>query len=78
MIQAQVINWIIPYFGNSHIMPYGSLKVTDGKETKICKTKGDKVTDSIGYQYITFQRKRYKVINIGALSSPIIKLELIK
>lgn len=77
MIQVQVINWIVPYFGNVHIMPYGTLRVTNGEVTKICKTKGDKNTDVLGYQYITFQRKRYKVINVGRLYSPQIKLELI-
>jgi hypothetical protein len=78
MIQVQVIDWIIPHFGNTHIMPYGTLRVTNGEVTKICKTKGDRNTDIVGYQYITFQRKRYKVMNVGSLYSPKIKLEIIK
>ena len=67
-----VLGWTIPYFGNKHIMPYGTLLVTDGKTEKACKTKGDLYTDSEGYQYITFQRKRYEVINRGRLHGPFI------
>lgn len=58
----RVLEWTIPYFGNSHIMPYGKLLVTDGETEKVCSTKGDKETDTDGYQYITFNRKRYEVI----------------
>ncbi len=58
----RVLEWTIPYFGNSHIMPYGKLLVSDGITEKVCSTKGDKETDTDGYQYITFKRKRYEVI----------------
>ena len=61
----RVLEWTIPYFGNSHIMPYGKLLVTDGETTKVCQTKGDKKTDTDGYQYITFKRKRYEVKGRG-------------
>ena len=59
----RVLEWTIPYFGNCHIMPYGKLLVTDGETEKGCSTKGDKETDTDGYQYITFNRKRYEVIS---------------
>lgn len=58
----RVLEWTIPYFGNCHIMPYGKLLVSDGITEKVCSTKGDKETDTDGYQYITFNRKRYEVI----------------
>ena len=50
-------------YGNRHIMPYGTLLVTDGVDTKVCKTKGDLYTDDCDYQYITFKRKRYRLIH---------------
>lgn len=77
MIKVEVVEWIIPSFRSNHCMPHGKLKVTNGVETKICKTMGDLVTDTTGYQYITFNKKRYKVINVGRLYFPKIKLELV-
>lgn len=61
----QILDWTFPSFGNRHCMPYGSLLVTDGETTKVCKTKGDLDTDTCDYQYITFKRKRYRVIRVG-------------
>ena len=69
-----ILNWTIPYFGNKHIMPYGTLLVTDGTEEKVCKTKGDLEYDNSDYQYITFQRKRYRVVNKGRLHCPALTL----
>ena len=46
----QILDWTFPSFGNRHCMPYGSLLVTDGETTKVCKTKGDLDTDTCGYQ----------------------------
>jgi len=60
----RVVSWTIPYFGNDHIMPYGEFEVTDGTTTKYCKTKGDRLYDNCDYQYITFNRKRYKVVHL--------------
>ncbi len=70
-----VIEWIYPYFGNVHCMPYGKLLVSDGTTTKVCPTKGDKITDNDGYQYITFKRKRYKVVKYYKGNMKCIKLE---
>ena len=67
----RIVNWTFPYVGNVHIMPYGELEVTDGVDTKICKTKGDKYTDNEGYQYITFKRKRYLVCGTSSLRNGI-------
>lgn len=53
------------FFGNDHIMPYGSLLVSDGQTEKICRTKGDRYYENDGYQYITFNRHRYEVICSG-------------
>lgn len=64
--QAVWVRYIIPTFGNNHTIPYGAImvfaNVNGVKITKICKTKGDTTFDN-GEQYITFCRKRYKVIN---------------
>lgn len=76
-MKVEIIDWRIPCFGNNHTMPYGTIQVTEGDYVQICKTKGDVIGEynpCIG-QYITFKRKRYKVINKGTLYSP--KLELI-
>lgn len=67
----RIVSWTFPYFGNTHIMPYGELEVTDGVDTKIVKTKGDKYTDNEGYQYITFKRKRYKVCGSSSMRNGI-------
>ena len=67
----RIVSWTFPYFGNIHIMPYGELEVTDGVDTKICKTKGDKYTDNEDYQYITFKRKRYLVCGTSSLRNGI-------
>ena len=60
----RVIEWIIPYFGNRHTMPYGKLLVTDGESEKIVSTKGDTLDSykRYGCQYITFKRKTYEVV----------------
>lgn len=77
MIKAKVIEWTIPHHGNVHFCPYGKLLVSDGVVNKICKTKGDKYNDTTGYQYITFRRKRYKVVNVGRLYNPVVELKQI-
>lgn len=76
-MKVEIIKWCIPFFGNNHTMPYGTIRVTEGDYVQICKTKGDTIGEYNPYigQYITFNRKRYKVINKGTLYSP--KLELI-
>lgn len=70
-----LIEWTYPYFGNVHYVPYGKLLVSDGTTTKVCSTKGDKITDNVGYQYITFNRKRYKVVEYYKGRMRCIKLE---
>lgn len=59
-----VVKWVIPYFGNRHTMPYGKLEVTDGETTKVVSTKGDTLDTypRYGCQYITFNRKPYRVV----------------
>ena len=71
----RIIDWTLPMFGNHHIMPYGTLLVTDGETEKACKTKGDKEWDNVGYQYITFKRKRYRVIKYYEGDKRLMKLE---
>ncbi len=66
---VKIIEWILPYFGNRHIIPYGKLLVSDGVDKKICKTKGDTEFER-GPQYITFKRKRYRVVNEGTRHNP--------
>lgn len=72
---VRIIDYVVPMYGNIHCMPYFTLEVTDGEKTQICKSKGDKWNDcNAEGQYITFNRKRYKVLNIGTLYSPIIDI----
>lgn len=62
----KIVSWTYPLFGNNHVMPYGVLLVTDGVTEKACRTKGDRCDDGWdGPQYITFKRKRYKVVREG-------------
>ena len=66
MIQIKELkNYTIPYYGNKRSMPYGDLVVSDGKNRKTCK-----ILDDGEKQYITFNRKRYYVRNVGSLYSP--------
>lgn len=65
-----VVSWTFPTFNNVHTMSYGKLEVTDGKTTKICKTKGDTLDTWHIHQcqYITFNRKPYKVCGHASLA----------
>ena len=71
-----IVSWTYPYFGNNHVMPYGVLLVTDGVDEKACRTKGDRWDDGWdGPQYITFKRKRYRVIREGRSFAEKFRLE---
>ena len=74
-MEVKIIKWVIPYYGNKHFIPYGTLLVTDCEHTQVCRTKGDKYSEisSVG-QYVTFRRKRFKVTNNGSLYAPQIEL----
>ena len=76
-LNIKVADWTIPYCGNKHCVPYGTLIVSDGNRKERCKTKGDKWTD-FGPQYIVFNHRQYKVINKGTLNYPKIELEPIR
>ena len=80
-IIAKVFDWIIPYYGNNHSIPYGTLLVSgivDGKLKKAyCKTHGDKYGDTTP-QYIIFEGQRFIVHNKGTMYYPKIELELWK
>lgn len=76
-LTVKVADWTIPYCGNVHCMPYGTLIVSDGKHKERCKTKGDK-WDDFGPQYITFNKRRYNVINKGTSNYPKLELELVR
>lgn len=58
------VEWIYPYFGNKHTVPYGKLEVSDGTTTKVVKTLGDTVETYRKHrcQYIMFKRKPYKIV----------------
>lgn len=71
----RVLDYNIPMCGNKHYIPYFKCEVTDGTTTKIVKTHGDLVTDTpYTPQHIIFNRKRYKVVNVGTMYSPKIEL----
>lgn len=57
-------------------MSYGVLLVTDGVDEKSCRTKGDRWDDGCdGPQYITFKRKRYRVVREGRSFAEKFRLE---
>ena len=66
----ELLSYTIPLYGNRHFKPYFTALVTDGERRQVCRSKGDTFDDHAPYQYITFRRKRYKVINIGSLYQP--------
>lgn len=71
-----IVSWTYPYFGNNHVMSYGVLLVTDGVDEKACRTKGDRCDDGCdGPQYITFKRKRYRVVREGRSFAEKFRLE---
>lgn len=71
-------DWIIPLYGNTHIMPYGTIRVrgkVDGMDVcQNCKTHGDKISDHMT-QYVIFQGVRFIVRNDGTMYSPKLRLE---
>ena len=77
---TRVVEWVHPYFGNRHFMPYGRLEVTDGETTKIVSTKGDVLGEfeRYGCQYITFKRKPYRVVKYYEGNTKKVKLEPIE
>lgn len=70
----KVLHIIHPKFGDRHKKPYGVFLVSDGLDTKRCRTKGDMEGDK-GPQYITFKRKRYKVTITGRAGNELISLK---
>ena len=79
ILGVKVNKWTIPLYGNKHIMPYGSLYIAirneKGEHTfLIVKTKGDTIYDKVGYQYVTINRQRYRVITESSMWNPKIEL----
>ena len=65
-ITGLVYDWIIPFCGNNHSIPYGTLLVSgivNGETTP---------------QYVIFEGQRFIVHNKGTMYSPKIELELWK
>lgn len=71
-----LLSYNIPFFGNERTRPYFTAIVTDGTRTQVCKSKGDRSGDAETCQFLTFNRKRYKVINRGTMYAPDLHLEL--
>lgn len=63
-----------PMYGNKHNYPYGKLYVTDGTDSKWVELK----EDSYKGNYITFNRKRYYVKDIGRYAMPKFVLDVEK
>lgn len=64
---VKIQEYIIPTCGNKQIFPYGKLIVSDGENQKVCSIQ----SDSNGTQYILFNRKRFRIRNIGTLYAPV-------
>ena len=81
ILGIKVKNWTIPLYGNKHTMPYGSLHIEIRNENDgsinfiIVKTKGDCEGDKEGYQYVTINRQRYRVITESSMWNPKIELK---
>ena len=63
----EIEKYTIPLHGNKHILPYGKIKVIDGKQWKIVNF--GKI-DEQGRNYFYLNRKRYFFTNIGSLWHP--------
>lgn len=61
----KVIDYMVPFLGNKRVLPYATLLVSDGKITKVIKTKEDQ-----NGQYLVFKKKRYGIKNLGSLYCP--------
>ena len=68
----KILSYIIPYFGNRRILPYGKMEVEYNGERKTVKF-GD--VDSCGTFFIVFNRKRFYFRNVGGLYSPIFQFD---
>lgn len=68
ILNLKIINSKITYpmYGNKHCLPYGSLYVTDGKLYKYVDLKEDYINGNFNGNYITLNRKRYYVKDIGS------------
>lgn len=62
----EIVEYIVPFFGNRHSLPYGKLLISCGGHEKPCKI----MEDGAG-QYIVFDRERHYVRNTGGLYSPV-------
>lgn len=54
-------NITYPLYGNKHVTPYGTLVIDGEIGKKVCRIQ----EDNNYYNYITYNRKRYYVTNIG-------------
>lgn len=85
ILRVKVKKWVIPLYGNKHTMPYGTLYVeisykehpfeTMKYESFCVSTKGDTIHDKEGYQYVTINRQRYRVITESSMWNPKIELK---
>ena len=66
ILSAEMLHYTVPMLGNKHIHPYGTLLVSDGVKSQRVKFE----LDSGLYGTVTFQRKKYRVRNVGDLMAP--------
>jgi hypothetical protein len=77
-MKVEIFEWIIPCANSKHKVPYGTLRITNNRTTKLCEIQGCAEKESVNYQYVIFDGKRYKVTNLGKSYTPKLKLELIE
>ena len=77
-VTGLVFDWIIPFYGDNHSIPYDTLLVSGivNGETKkaYCKTYGDKYSDTTP-QYVIFEGKHFIVQKKKKIYSTKIELE---
>jgi hypothetical protein len=72
-----VHQWVVPYIGNKHTLPYGTLRIVVDDDKLGEYAIFSKIHTSESYkQYVIIDKKRYIVTNVGRLYNPKIQLEL--
>lgn len=70
----RIVKWVVPMFGNDFSEPYGTLEITDGATTRLCRTHQAAAGQAYFPQYVCFNRRRWLVKNTGTLTHPQIGL----
>lgn len=65
---VEILSYTIPLCGNRRIFPYGRMRIEHNGEETVVRF-GE--VDPEGFNYITFNRKKYRFCNAGSLYNPV-------